>query len=433
MDPLILALIFVSIALFGVSIFASMLWTQLRGLQSNWPKRIAELEQREIQLVLQEKSGAAKLEEIAGLTQAAAKEKVVAEAKRSASKEVTRILEETEKKAQTKSAEILTTVMGRMAGPSSRGFSVRVELPSEDYKPRLIGREGRNIRAFELVTQTDLIIDETPGHVSLSSVDPERREAARITLINLLLDGRIHPGRIEEVHAHTLEELPQLLAEESVKEAEAAGVHGFTGATAKVLGALRLRHSMGQNVWVHSLEASRLARLLCAELGDPDVELAARACLLHDIGKALGPEWPGGHAIAGRDFLKKQGEAPRLLNAVGAHHGEIPAESITAGIVILADALSAARPGAREFADEKHWQRMEDLENLAMSFEGVEKAFVVQAGREVRIIVSPRLIKDEEIRPLARRVAKEISGRLEYSGGVKVTVIREFRASELSP
>lgn len=428
---------YLTIFLSGLAILFALVavWlaAQLYGLHSSWPKRLKEQEEKEAALKLKEKEVQAKLEEAAGLSLTAAKERVVAEARRSSSKEVARILEETEKKAQVKSAELLATVMHRMAGPSSRGFSVRVDLPSEDYKPRLIGREGRNIRAFELVTQTDLIVDETPGSVSLSSVDPSRREAARITLINLMLDGRIHPGRIEEIHQHTLEELPLLLAEESVKDAEAAGLIGFSAATAHVMGSLRLRHSLGQNVWSHSLEASRLARLLCAELGDPDAELAARAALLHDIGKALGPDWPGSHALAGRDFLKKQGEAPRLLNAVGAHHGEIPAESITAGIVILADALSAARPGAREFADEKHWQRMEDLEALAMSFEGVERAFVVQAGRELRVLVAPNRVVDSEIRPLARKIAKEISGRLEYSGGVKVTVIREARASELTP
>lgn len=426
-----------TLLLLGLTILFALaaVWlaAQLYGLHSFWPKRLKELEEKEADLKAQERQILVRMEEASGLTQAAAKERVIAEARRASSKEVSRIADEIEKKAQAKSAEILASVMQRMAGPSSRGFSVRVELPSEDYKPRLIGREGRNIRSFELVTQTDLIVDETPGFVSISSVDPARREAARITLINLLLDGRIHPGRIEELHQHTLQELPLLLAEESVKEAEDAGVIGFTSALAQVMGSLRLRQSLGQNVWTHSLEASRLARLLCAELGDPDVELAARAALLHDIGKALGPDWQGSHALAGRDFLKKQGEAPRLLNAVAAHHNEVPAESITAAIVILADTLSAARPGAREAADERHWQRMEGLESLAMSFEGVERAFVVQSGRELRVIVSPNRVIDGEIRPLARKIAKEISGRVEYPGGVKVTVIRESRASEVSP
>lgn len=303
-----------------------------------------------------------------------------------------------------------------------------VELPSEDMKGRIIGREGRNIRAFEQVTGVDLIIDETPEAVVISCFDPVRRETARLALMNLMVDGRIHPGRIEELFEKAKEEVDRMIKDAGERAVERANVPGLHFKAIEALGRLRFRTSYAQNVLDHSVEVSRLCASLASELG-LNVEVAKRAGLIHDIGKALGPEWEGPHAITGMEFLRGLDEKEHVLNAVGAHHYEIEPASPEAMLVIIADTISAARPGARRENLENYIKRLTALETLANSFEGVERSFAVQAGREVRMIVKPEQIDDLAAARLASDVAKRIEAEMEYPGQIKVTVIRETRAT----
>ncbi|HVL38458.1 MAG TPA: ribonuclease Y [Fimbriimonadaceae bacterium] len=302
-----------------------------------------------------------------------------------------------------------------------------VELPSEDMKGRIIGREGRNIRAFEQVTGVDLIIDETPEAVVISCFDPVRRETARLTLMNLMLDGRIHPGRIEELYEKAQVEVQRMVRESGERAAERAEVVGLPPKVIDTLGKLRFRTSYAQNVLDHSVEVAHLSAGIAGELG-VNVEVSRRAGLLHDIGKALGPEWEGPHAISGMEFLRTHGEKESVLHAVGAHHYEIEPQTPEAMIVIVADALSAARPGARRESLENYLKRLTALEQLANSFAGVERSYAVQAGREIRLIVKPQQIDDLGAIRLAGDVAKKIESELDYPGQIKVTVIRETRA-----
>jgi len=306
-----------------------------------------------------------------------------------------------------------------------------VELPSEDMKGRIIGREGRNIRTFEQVTGVDLIIDETPEAVVISCFDPVRRETARLTLMNLMVDGRIHPGRIEELFQSATEEVGRMIRDAGERAAERANVAELHIKAIEALGRLRFRTSYAQNVLDHSVEVSRLCASLAAELG-LNVEVAKRAGLLHDIGKALGPEWEGPHAITGMEFLRTLGERPVVLNAVGAHHNEIEPDSPEAILVIIADTISASRPGARRENLENYVKRLAALENLANSFPGVDRSFAVQAGREIRLIVKPDEIDDLGAARLAADVARRIESEMEYPGQIKVTVIRETRSSEVA-
>jgi ribonucrease Y len=304
-----------------------------------------------------------------------------------------------------------------------------VELPSEDMKGRIIGREGRNIRAFEQVTGVDLIIDETPEAVVISCFDPVRRETARLALMNLMVDGRIHPGRIEELFEKAKEEVGRMVRDAGEKAAERANVPGLHPKAVETMGRLRFRTSYAQNVLDHSVEVSRLCASLAAELG-LNAEVAKRAGFLHDIGKALGPEWEGPHALTGMEFLRSLDEKEHVLNAVGAHHNEIEPASPEAMLVIIADTISAARPGARRENLENYLKRLTALEQLANGFPGVERSFAVQAGREIRMIVKPEEIDDLAAARLASDVAKRIESELEYPGQIKVTVIRETRATE---
>lgn len=306
-----------------------------------------------------------------------------------------------------------------------------VELPTEDMKGRIIGREGRNIRAFEQVTGVDLIIDETPEAVVISCFDPVRRETARLALMNLMVDGRIHPGRIEELYEKAQNEVARTILEAGERAAERANVVGLTPRVIEMMGRLRFRTSYAQNVLDHSVEVSRLAGSLAAELG-LNVEIAKRAGLLHDIGKALGPEFEGPHALTGMEFLRDHGEREAVLHAVGAHHREIEPESPEAILVILADTISAARPGARRENLENYLKRLTALEGLANSFPGVERSYAVQAGREIRLIVKPDEIDDMGASRLANEVAKRIEKDLEYPGQIKVTVIRETRIQQIA-
>jgi ribonuclease Y len=306
-----------------------------------------------------------------------------------------------------------------------------VELPSEEMKGRIIGREGRNIRAFEQVTGVDLIIDETPEAVVISCFDPVRRETARLALMNLMVDGRIHPGRIEELYEKAQAEVARTVLEAGERAAERANVIGLPAAVVETMGKLRFRTSYAQNVLDHSVEVSRLAGNLAAELG-LNAEIAKRAGLLHDIGKALGPEYEGPHALTGMEFLRQYGEREAILHAVGAHHHEIEPSTPEAILVILADTISAARPGARRENLENYLKRLTALEGLANSFPGVERSYAVQAGREVRLIVRPSEVDDIGAARLANDVAKRIEKELEYPGQIKVTVIRETRVQQVA-
>jgi ribonucrease Y len=303
-----------------------------------------------------------------------------------------------------------------------------VELPSEDMKGRIIGREGRNIRAFEQVTGVDLIIDETPEAVVISCFDPVRRETARLALMNLMVDGRIHPGRIEELFEKAKEEVDRMIRDAGERAAERAHVPGLHPRMVETMGKLRFRTSYAQNVLDHSVEVATLCANFASELG-LNVEVAKRAGLLHDIGKALGPEWEGPHALTGMEYLRSLGEKEHVLNAVGAHHNEIEPTSPEAMIVIIADTISAARPGARRENLENYLKRLTALETLANSFPGVERSYAVQAGREIRMIVKPEEIDDLAAARLANEVAKRIESEMEYPGQIKVTVIRETRAT----
>ncbi len=306
-----------------------------------------------------------------------------------------------------------------------------VELPSEDMKGRIIGREGRNIRAFEQVTGVDLIIDETPEAVVISCFDPVRRETARLALMNLMVDGRIHPGRIEELYEKAQAEVNRMILEAGERAVERANVSGLPPRIVEMMGRLRFRTSYAQNVLDHSVEVARLAENLAAEMG-LNTEVAKRAGFLHDIGKALGPEWEGPHALTGMEFLKSLGEKQSVLHAVGAHHYEIEPTSAEAILVIIADSISAARPGARRENLENYLKRLSSLETLANSFEGVERSYAVQAGREIRLIVKPAEIDDLGAARLANEVAKKIEKDLEYPGQIKVTVIRETRVQQVA-
>ena len=306
-----------------------------------------------------------------------------------------------------------------------------VEIPNEEMKGRIIGREGRNIRSFEQITGVDLIIDETPDAVVLSSFDPVRREIARLALMNLMLDGRIHPGRIEELHEKASQEVDRMIREAGERAAARANVSGLTPRLIETLGKLRFRTSYAQNVLDHCVEVARLAENIAYELG-LNAEVAKRAGLLHDIGKALGPEFEGPHAITGMEFLRSQNERESVLHAVGAHHHDIEPHSAEAIAVIIADTISASRPGARRENLETYLKRLAALEALANEFPGVHRSYAVQAGREIRLIVKPDELDDLGASRLAADVAKKIETEMDYPGQVKVTVIREFRKTEVA-
>ncbi|MBS1709070.1 MAG: ribonuclease Y [Armatimonadetes bacterium] len=335
------------------------------------------------------------------------------------------------KEAEAAAKRLLLNVVRRMAATTvAEGTTVVVPLPSEDMKGRLIGREGRNIRAFEAVTGADLLIDDSPEAVTVSCFDPMRREAARVTLVALVLDGRIHPARIEEIHERTLADIEGSLVDAGHDAAARAKAGRLSDPVARVLGQLRFRTSYAQNVLEHSVEVAQLASMLAGELGADDA-VARRAGLLHDIGKALGPEWKGPHALAGMEFLRVHGEPKAVLTAVGAHHDEIPCDTPEAIVVACADTLSASRPGGRREKLEDHIQRLETIESLATSLAGVEKAYAVQAGREVRVYVRADQIDDEGATRIAQQVVRRIKAGLEYPGPLRVTVVREFRVTEV--
>ncbi|MEI6079272.1 MAG: ribonuclease Y [bacterium] len=373
-----------------------------------------------------------KLETMTGMTTDEARrlqvELIVNDAKHEAARQIKQIEEDTKEEADKKAKYVISTAIQRYAGEyvAERTIST-VNLPSDELKGRIIGREGRNIRAIEAATGVDLIIDDTPETVVISSFDPVRREAARLSIEKLISDGRIHPGRIEEIVEKVKKDLDKEIKETGEQAMFEVGAHGIHPELLKLIGALKYRTSYSQNQYVHSMEVAFLAGAMAGELGF-DVKTAKRAGLLHDIGKAIDHSVEGSHASIGADMAKKYGERPEIVHSIKAHHEEEKPETILDFIVQAADALSGARPGARREMLESYVKRVEDLEKIAYSFGGVEKAFAIQAGREVRVMVKSEEISDEGAIVLSRDIAKKIEEELSYPGQVRITVIRETRA-----
>jgi ribonuclease Y len=395
-------------------------------------RREKELDTREAELETYRLRHEEELQRVAMLTTDQAREillnRTEQEMRDMLSRRVHELEQEAKAEADRRSRKILATTIQRIASDYVAESTVSVvPLPSDDMKGRIIGREGRNIRALEQATGVDLIVDDTPEAVTLSGFDPVRREVARRALQKLIQDGRIHPARIEEVVNKTRLELEQAMREEGEKVAYEANVQGLHPDLIKLLGRMKFRTSYGQNVLQHSLEVSMIAGALAAELG-ADVNVAKTAALLHDIGKAVDHEVDGPHALIGADIARRLGRSARIVHAIAAHHGEEEPQTVEAFIVATADAISGARPGARREMVETYIKRLEALEAVANSFEGVEKSFAIQAGREVRIMVSPDKIDDLAATKLARDIVRKIEENLEYPGQIKVTVIRETRA-----
>ena len=372
------------------------------------------------------------LEKVAGMTREEAKknliDQMVEEAKHESAKRIRVIEEEAKEEAVRKGQKIVALAIERLAGDFVAERSVTVfPLPNDELKGKIIGREGRNIRALEAATGIDLIVDDTPETVVISGHNPIRREIARLSLEKLVSDGRIHPGRIEEVVRKSEQEIEEAIREAGQKAIFDVGVHGVHPELIKLLGRLKYRYSYAQNVLLHSIEAAFICGAMASELGLNEKQ-ARRAALLHDIGKAVDHEVEGSHAIIGAELARKYGESPKIVNAIAAHHEDVRAETILAPLVDAADALSGARPGARREMMETYTRRLEELERIVNAFKGVEKSYAVQAGREIRIMVQHDLVSDDEASRMAREVARKIENEMTYPGQIKVTVIREMRA-----
>ena len=399
-------------------------------------KRLQEVDQMEENIQQLYAKRREELERISNLTTEEAKEILLGEVRKEVSHDAALLIKEIESKAKEeadkKSREIITTAIQRCAADHVSESTVHVvALPNDEMKGRIIGREGRNIRTLETLTGVDLIIDDTPEAVILSSFDPIRREVARIALEKLIVDGRIHPARIEEMVERAKKDVENDIKEEGEQATLETGVHGLHPEIIRLLGRLKYRTSYGQNVLKHSIEVAYLASVMASELG-LDVNLAKRAGLLHDIGKAIDQEQEGPHALIGGDFAKKYHESPLVVNAIAAHHGDVEMMSLEAVLVQAADAISAARPGARRETLEAYIKRLEKLEEIANSYEGVDKSYAIQAGREIRIMVKPEQLDDAGSIELARNLAKSVEEQLEYPGQIKINVIREIRAVDFA-
>lgn len=371
------------------------------------------------------------LERISGLTSEQAKEYLLKtvedEVKHETAVMIKTLESRAKEEADKKAKEIVVTAIQRCAADHVAETTISVvQLPSDEMKGRIIGREGRNIRTLETLTGVELIIDDTPEAVVLSGFDPIRREVARIALEKLILDGRIHPARIEEMVEKAQKEVEVLIKEEGEAATLEVGVHGIHPELVKLLGRMRYRTSYGQNALKHSIEVAHLSGLLAAEVG-VDVKLAKRAGLLHDIGKSIDHDVEGSHIQIGADLCRRYKESPTVINAVEAHHGDVEPESLIACIVQAADTISAARPGARRETLETYTNRLKQLEDITNSFKGVEKSFAIQAGREIRVMVVPEVVSDSDMVLMARDISKQIEDQMDYPGQIKVSVIRESR------
>ena len=418
-----------------------VLEAQLDRRGADLDRREAELERRdqhlrareaEVERLRAEREAA--LERIAGLSAGQAKQALLKDVENEARHESVRVLrqveEETKRDAERRVRSILSVAMQRLAASHAAETTVSVvQLPSDDMKGRIIGREGRNIRALENLTGVDFIIDDTPNAVVLSAFDGVRREVARMTLEKLLQDGRIHPARIEETFYQAKSELDAHMLESGEEAVFEAGVQGLDPELVRILGRLKFRTSYGQNVLAHSVECAHLAAIMAAELG-ASAKTARRAALLHDIGKAVSHEIEGPHALVGGDLARRHGEPEAVAHAMEAHHNEVEPQTVEAVIVQAADALSGARPGARGESLEQYVKRLRDLEQIATRHDGVDKVYAMQAGREIRVMVMPGTLDDDGAVLLSHEIAREIEQELEYPGQIKVTVIRESRAVE---
>ena len=399
-------------------------------------KRIKELEAKELEVESLKRSQLEILERISGYSKEQAKEVLLRSLdEQLAHEKAAKVFDyeqQTKDDMDRLAAEIISGAIQRCAADHAAEATVSVvTIPNDEMKGRIIGREGRNIRTIETITGVDLIIDDTPETITVSCFEPVRREIARLTLEKLVADGRIHPARIEEMYEKSKREVEHAIRQVGEKAVIDAGVNGLHGELVKLLGKLRYRTSYGQNVLNHSLEVAHLAGLMAAELG-ADVKLAKRAGLLHDIGKAIDHEKEGTHIELGVEAARRNKENEQVVHAIHAHHGDVEAKTVIACLVQEADAISAARPGARRENIESYIKRLQKLEEITTSFDGVDSAFAIQAGREVRIIVKPEAVSDDDMVLLARDIAKKIEGELEYPGQIKVNLIRESRAIDFA-
>lgn len=402
---------------------------QLNEKEANLGKLEAELKEK-INAKIEE------LEKIAAMSATEAKEELFRQVEQQIASEMTAFIKEEEEEARDKAAllsrEIIATAINRYAQEETVEKTVSVvALPSEEMKGRIIGREGRNIKAIEQSTGVDLIIDDTPEAITISCFDPVRREIARLSLETLIKDGRIQPGRIEEVVQKTKDELNEVIRKTGEDAIFELGIARVDKDIINMLGKLKYRTSYGQNALQHSLEVAHLAGIMAAELG-LNQQLAKRAGLMHDLGKAIDHEMEGSHVELGAKFARKHGEHPTVINAIESHHGDVPTTSIISILVGAADTLSAARPGSRSETIQNYIQRLEKLEEMAKSFQGVDKVFAIQAGREIRIVVKPEKVDDLASHKIARDIKNKIEEELTYPGHIKVTVIREIRANEIA-
>lgn len=395
-------------------------------------KKMKDLESKEEEIAKLKEEEIETLERLSGLTAEEAKQFLLkdleSQIRHEAAMLVKEVEQQTKDEAEKRAKNIVASAIQRVAADHAAETTVSVvPLPNDEMKGRIIGREGRNIRTLETLTGIDLIIDDTPEAVIVSGFDPIRREIARLALEKLIADGRIHPARIEETVEKAKREVENDIKQEGERATFETGVHGLHPEIIKLLGRLKFRTSYGQNVLKHSIEVSHLAGVMAGELG-VDIALAKRAGLLHDLGKAIDHEMEGSHVTIGADIAKKYKENNEVVHAIMAHHGDVEAQTVVAAIVQACDAISAARPGARRENLETYIKRLEKLEEIANSFEGVEKSFAIQAGREIRIMVKPEDVKDEGVVLMAREIVKRVEDELEYPGQIKINVIREMRA-----
>jgi ribonuclease Y len=408
---------------------------QIERIEQTLAEKEKTFRDREEALDREEERYRAELERISGLSSEEAKALIIqtleSEAKHDAQSLINKIEQEANLVGEKKARDILLTTIQRLAIEVTGEVTVTtVPLPNDEMKGRIIGREGRNIRTLETLTGVDIIIDDTPEAVVISCFDPVRREIAKVSLDRLIMDGRIHPARIEEIVTKVTKDISQKIFEEGEKILFDLGIHNIKQDAIRALGRLYFRTSYGQNVLYHSREVAVIAGMLAAEIGGCNRDMAKRAALLHDIGKGVESDSDQNHAEIGMDMARKMGEDPRIINAIGSHHNDIEPTCLESVLVQIADAISAARPGARRETLDNYIKRLENLESIATGFTGVDKAYAIQAGRELRIIVNNETLNDERTRDLAKQIAQKIESDLRYPGRIKVTIIRETRVTE---